>query len=303
MRVLIQAQTNPKHQYGYNLELAYEENDVLPWSDKGILKGCKKEDIIFIIMKFNGENKVMYKCIIIEDNVDVSTTIDDSKYYFAKTAREENAKNRTGTCLLLKKLQYIDDDRLYMKALKAQGLIKRDYEQNHTTDKKAEKVAFFNCLDEVFDEYLDDECIRDIQNDFDKIELESSNIEEKYRKDFIKTRIGQGKFRDMLIEKHGCKCAICNLGIKELLIASHIKEFAECQNGEHIDVSNGLLLCANHDKLFDKHLITFDKLGKIQISKMITPDDYNKLNIGNETKIDNRYYNDQYMEFHRKKLR
>ena len=41
-----------------------------------------------------------------------------------------------------------------------------------------------------------------------------------------------------------------------LFIASHIKRFADCTAVEAYDVNNGLLLCANADALFDKHMIT-----------------------------------------------
>jgi len=302
MRVLIQAQTNSKHKYGYDLELAYRENDVLPWSDEGVLIGRKKDDIVFIIVKVDGKNKVMYKCNVLEDNVDKSNTIDDSKYYYSKLKQEENAKNRMGTCLLLKRLQYIDDNRLYMKKLKDQGLTKRDYEQNHTTDKESEKSALFNYLDKVFNEYIDSEDRKDIENDFNNIESESNNVEEKYRKEFVKTRIGQGKFRDALIKKHGCKCDICFLNMKELLIASHIKEYSKCKNNEHLDFKNGLLLCANHDKLFDKHLISFNSDGKIIISESIDLNNYNKININKNIVVNKNLFEEEYMSYHRERL-
>ncbi len=46
-----------------------------------------------------------------------------------------------------------------------------------------------------------------------------------------------------------------------LFIASHIKGFKDPNtlNEEKYDINNGLLLCANADALFDKHLITVDQ--------------------------------------------
>lgn len=193
MRVLIQANTDPKDVDGYNLNLAFQENEILPWSDTGVLKNRKKDDIVFIIIKDDNSNKVMYKCIIAEDNVDLSTTIDDSSYYYSKIKQKENASRRIGTCLLLRKLQYIDDDRLYMKKLKEEGLTKRDFEQNHTTDKvdkrneddSNRKVEFFNRLDQVFNEYLYTE------NDSENIISKSDSIEKKNKKDYDKTGVNQ----------------------------------------------------------------------------------------------------------------
>jgi hypothetical protein len=54
------------------------------------------------------------------------------------------------------------------------------------------------------------------------------------------------------------KCAICGKDLLEILIASHIKPSAQSNVFEKIDNNNGLLLCANHDKLFDRYLISFD---------------------------------------------
>lgn len=86
----------------------------------------------------------------------------------------------------------------------------------------------------------------------------------------------QQAFRDKLIEKHGQKCVMCNITNREMLIASHIKDAAACNIHEKADFNNGLLLCANHDKLFDKFLITFSFIdGKIQISESLTDDERN----------------------------
>ena len=95
---------------------------------------------------------------------------------------------------------------------------------------------------------------------------------------------------------------ICGISNEELLIASHIKEFCHCEPGEHIDSKNGLLLCANHDKLFDKHLISFNKEGDILISNKIKLDDYTKLQINKQIKIDKEYFDEKYMMIHRSKL-
>ena len=81
----------------------------------------------------------------------------------------------------------------------------------------------------------------------------------------------QQAFRDKLIEKHGQKCLLCGITNREMLIASHIKDAAKCDIYEKADFNNGLLLCANHDKLFDRFLISFNFYdGKIKISKSLT---------------------------------
>lgn len=54
-----------------------------------------------------------------------------------------------------------------------------------------------------------------------------------------------------------------------LFIASHIKRFADCDAIEAYDVNNGLLLCANADALFDKHMITVDENKQLVFSFLI----------------------------------
>lgn len=81
----------------------------------------------------------------------------------------------------------------------------------------------------------------------------------------------QQAFRDKLIETQGQKCLLCGITNKEMLVASHIKDAAKCDIYEKADFNNGLLLCANHDKLFDRFLISFNFYdGKIKISKCLT---------------------------------
>ncbi len=88
------------------------------------------------------------------------------------------------------------------------------------------------------------------------------------------TRVSQiqSAFRNRLLESFNHKCMMCDITNTEMLIGSHIKRDAECDTiDEKIDVNNGFLLCANHDKLFDRYLISFDAFtGKIMISSQLT---------------------------------
>lgn len=101
----------------------------------------------------------------------------------------------------------------------------------------------------------------------------------------------QRTFRNNLLVEFDGKCAICGINKKELLHASHILPYSKCSSvGEMVDYNNGLLLCVNHDELFDKGYISFDKdSGKILISNEIDPRLYNFLNINKEIVLDNKY--------------
>ncbi len=145
--------------------------------------------------------------------------------------------------------------------------------------------------------------------DFEKEEIaaveEASKIKELSETEktaLMKQRIGQGQFRGNLLKKYKSKCALCGLGYKELLIASHIKGWAAANDNERMDKENGLLLCAQHDALFDKHLISFDDNGKILISKSIKEKDRVLLNINLEQKIKMSKQMKDYMSFHREKF-
>lgn len=100
----------------------------------------------------------------------------------------------------------------------------------------------------------------------------------------IKVRVTQGKFRDTLL-KRDKKCAMCGLDIEGMLLASHIKPWSKSNDYEKQDVNNGLLLCANHDALFDKGYISFEDNGNIKISSKIDKENYQKLNICTNNKI------------------
>ncbi len=69
----------------------------------------------------------------------------------------------------------------------------------------------------------------------------------------------QDIFRNNLIARYGCKCAICNKNIETMLVASHILPSSRSTVVEKANCENGLLLCSLHDRLFDRHLISFDK--------------------------------------------
>lgn len=73
-------------------------------------------------------------------------------------------------------------------------------------------------------------------------------------------RLGQGEFKKNVIKVWGSKtCALTGIDVPQMLTASHIKPWAECESGEHLDGCNGILLASHIDKLFDSHLITFRK--------------------------------------------
>lgn len=88
----------------------------------------------------------------------------------------------------------------------------------------------------------------------------------------IKSRLGQGAFRDKLIAYwKGCSVTQCRT--YPLLLASHIRPWRKSDNSQRLDVFNGLLLTPNLDKLFDLGYISFSKEGKIICSDFLPSND------------------------------
>lgn len=73
----------------------------------------------------------------------------------------------------------------------------------------------------------------------------------------VKVRRGQRYFQQAVLNAYQGRCAVTGLGIRPLLVASHIIPWSASE--EHrLDARNGVALNALHDKAFDRGLITFD---------------------------------------------
>jgi putative restriction endonuclease len=111
-------------------------------------------------------------------------------------------------------------------------------------------------------------------------------------------RRGQAIFKKKLLED-SAKCAICGIDESSLLIASHIKPWKYSSDFERLDKYNGLLLCPNHDKLFDQGLITFTDEGSVIISSFLTPKTKNKLGLTENSWIHLDEAYKKYLSWHR----
>lgn len=127
-------------------------------------------------------------------------------------------------------------------------------------------------------------------------------MEGKERKAVLSVRQNQSKIRKLALQKYNGKCAICGLKIPSLLIASHIKPWACSTPREKGDLNNILLLCPNHNALFDKFLITFLDDGTIKINDKIRYEDRTRLGIDDNIKIDIDKEAKDYLAFHREEF-
>lgn len=73
-------------------------------------------------------------------------------------------------------------------------------------------------------------------------------------------------FRDALLEAYDCACAFCGLTARECLEAAHIHPWPSSTPEDRMNPRNGLLLCANHHRMFDAHRIVISPDYKVTSS-------------------------------------
>lgn len=122
------------------------------------------------------------------------------------------------------------------------------------------------------------------------------------RKGLVTSRVGQGYYRQQIIEKWGGECPITGINIKSILISSHIVSWSESNDEERLDVENGILLSPLFDSLFDRHLISFQDTGKILVSNTLNEENIKRLGISEEIKIPVTDGMKKYLKVHRSKF-
>lgn len=143
--------------------------------------------------------------------------------------------------------------------------------------------------DEVLDT-LDQAVCDDIETDLTLGRTEKEQL--------MKARLGQGLFRQALIDYWG-HCAVSGCTLVSVLRASHIKPWREASNAERLDPFNGLLLAPNIDALFDKALISFARDGAILISKKLSARDRLALGIDAGFSVPTTPRHEPYLSLHR----
>jgi len=161
------------------------------------------------------------------------------------------------------------------------GVLYREI-NNNKTFKKIDN-ALFSLVNFKEEEYLKDEIILSTERTVE-----------------IKSRIGQSFFRKSLL-KSIKKCPFTNISNKSLLIASHIKPWANSDDNERLDMNNGFLFTPTYDILFDKGYISFKNDKSLIISASLDKNTIKALNLIENDRIkllpiENR---ELYLEYHR----
>ena len=129
-------------------------------------------------------------------------------------------------------------------------------------------------------------------------------IPEQEKEMLIKSRIGQGKYRENLLKE----CPYCPFTLiddKRLLVASHIKPWSKSDNCEKIDSKNGFIFTPTYDKLFDRGFITFDDSKKLIVLPWLSPMNQKRLGIYSGMLIEKLNLSNkrkEYLKYHRKNI-
>ena len=127
-------------------------------------------------------------------------------------------------------------------------------------------------------------------------------VDDTERETLQKSRVGQGKFRQSLIDMWGC-CAVTEVDDAALLVASHIKPWKDCSNVERLDPYNGFLLLPHLDHLFDKGYMSFEDSGGVLISSYLSQASQEKMNISDDLVLAKFHPNNRaFLAFHRENV-
>ncbi len=133
----------------------------------------------------------------------------------------------------------------------------------------------------------------------DVADILNSHNDETTKQRLVNARLGQGGFREALLEIWGGKCAITGCDIKPVLRASHIKAWRAADNVERLDPDNGILLSASVDALFDAHLITFTEAGRIKVNSSISKAALFQLGMSSDNLLSIGPRMQEYLQWHR----
>lgn len=236
--------------------------------------GMKEKDVVFVgdYNHNNANEKGIYIIAIIKkviNNLKIEATISSMNYYTNPIIKMQECLSFIHDMKYQQKIDKIDK--------KTRSNIIEMNEQFINPNRKIERSLLIEELEKIDDD---------------------TNIVGDEKEVIAKARINQNYFRTLLLHRKP-ECAICGIKNEKLLVASHIKEWKYSNNQEKVDRNNGLLLCAMHDKLFDKHLISFDKEGKILISDEVK-EEIEKIPHIEGVQIDISPAMERYMSFHRK---
>lgn len=256
----------------YDVIGAFQKLKCIDWKQSN--HSISENDVVYIYVG-KPISAIKYKCRVNKANYE-KASIDDSEFVINGEVYENY-----GNYMELELLEEYDQSNFSIEVLKANGLrgrIQGPRRVNELATLLNSSVTNWN--EEVENILLD------------------TNLQGEEKEIIIKARINQSVYREKLLHRFKT-CCLCGVSDARMLVASHIKPWSKCNPKEKVDVDNGLLLCPNHDKVFDIGLITFDNDGNIIISKDLKETDRIFLNLRENMKVEISEKNRAYIEYHR----
>jgi len=136
----------------------------------------------------------------------------------------------------------------------------------------------------------------------DITDIFQSDIDATTKQRLVDARLGQGQFREQLLEIWNGKCAITYCDIKVILRASHVKPWSQSHNQQRLDPANGILLAASIDALFDKFIITFTEAGALRVNRSVSESALKNLGVHAGRHIHIAPRTEEYLVSHREKF-
>lgn len=248
-------------------------------------KSGKSKDLYAAFVTVTTDNKKYKTHIHFQSNqisINTISLISDDRYFSKYKVRNKTSDEYRNRCF---KIPYDVDEFKYVMDYFLR------YDENWL-NREIETVIDTAEQEDVLKAQLDNSV-----DDIDK-EIETKQLQGEEREALIKVRVNQSAFRKLLMRRY-THCCLCDVDDESLLVASHIKPWAKSNHAEKVDVNNGLLLCPNHDKLFDRGYISFDNGGHIVISDELSKNCAISMNIKNDMQIELSNDNIKYMEYHR----
>ena len=251
----------------------------------GTYKSGKSKDLYAAFVTVTTDNKKYKTHIHFQSNqisINTISLISDDRYFSKYKVRNKTSDEYRNRCF---KIPYDVDEFKYVMDYFLR------YDENWL-NRESETVIDTAEQEDVLKAQLDNSV-----DEIDK-EIETKQLQGEEREALIKVRVNQSAFRKLLMRRY-THCCLCDVDDESLLVASHIKPWAKSSHAEKVDVNNGLLLCRNHDKLFDRGYISFDNGGHIVISDELSKNCAISMNIKNDMQIELSNDNIKYMEYHR----
>lgn len=276
----------------YAVVAAFKELNEVDW---GTNKDVKKGDYIYIYL-CAPIKEIVFKVQVVEDSVDDNNLIDDSKFILKEI--DKTTENKYIRLKMVKDLSNTISHKLTYSLLRKNGL-NGPIRGPIILDNNKKLRSYIDKIEHQ--EKIDKDKKGEVKKITELNNILSLSLGATEKNSMINTRIGQGLFKKQL-ESIECQCKVCGLKNRDLLIASHIKPWKDCDNNERLDNNNGFLLCPIHDSLFDKGYVSFEDDGKIIVSQLLEKNSYKLLNISGSEQIRLTNENKHYLDWHRQNI-